>query len=106
MTSWWPSFDTVEEYKAYFASLPKPGFLPAGYVAPAVLPKGYTMDQRFQVAFGEDGCIIVIWSMGRAGGGQGEMRVWYEPDGDRVARLQVSLPDGLTPKDLSRFQWT
>jgi len=91
---------------AWVGRLPAPGFLPADFVPPEELPRTFTMGERFWLDDrDEDGSVAVAWSMGRADGGRGEMRVWYEEGGDRVARVQLSLPDGLSPKDLSRFAW-
>jgi hypothetical protein len=87
--------------------IPKPGLLPIDYVVPDSLPPGFTMDGRVWLSPNrEDGSITIIWSMGRADGGQGELRVWYAPGDDRVGRVQLSLPDGLKAKDLSTFAWS
>jgi hypothetical protein len=92
---------------AIFERLPKPGFLPRDHepVPEELVPDAWKGNGNFQTPRHPDGSISVIWSMGRPDGARGELRVWYEEDGDRVTKVELSLPDGLKPRDLARFPW-
>ncbi len=96
----------LEAYVAEIQKIPKPGFIPKDHVLPKHLPKVYTTEGRVQVNQEGENAINVVSSLDRTDGGQRLLTVWFEPGGDRVTHVMLSLPDGVTPTDLSNFKWS
>jgi hypothetical protein len=78
-----------------------PNSIPENFV-----PSTWQGEGNYWTGLGQDGSVVVNWSLGRPDGRRGELQVWFEADSNQqVSAVRVSLPDGLTPSGLGRFPW-